>query len=190
MSTLSNASSGAGPAVPQYAGYTQAQHRGHGGRGHDIALRSASSLLSEVFPEGVPSQGVLKSGAQCIAADVRFRALGCERPWHAFIVDDVLYVYVSEFYGTERNFRNAVMALMELAEDVLDCPSVIVVLPKALNAGRSGRQHAQGDGPADEALDTAAAGLVRAFMYSGFELVPPMLYCPSPAYVLLGYDAM
>ncbi|KAJ2709268.1 hypothetical protein H4R19_004339 [Coemansia spiralis] len=178
-STLSNYSGSTDPAV--------LQHCDHAGRGHDIALRSASSLLDEVFPEGVPSQGVLKSGVQCIAADVRFWAAGLGRPWHAFIVDDVLYVYVSEFCGTERNFRDAAMALMELAEDVLACPSVIVALPKVLGGGR---HRTPCDGPADEALNASAATLARAFMYSGFELVPPTLYCPSPAYVLLGYDAM
>ncbi|KAJ2760965.1 hypothetical protein IWQ56_005364 [Coemansia nantahalensis] len=185
---MSNLSSSTGPAVPQHAfgaqTHAQTHHREHAGMSHDVALRSASSLLDEIFPEGVPSQGVLKSGVQCIAADVRFWAAGFERPWHAFIVDDVLYVYVSEFCGSERSFRDALMALMELAEDVLACPSVIVALSKALDSGR------HGDGPADEPLDAATATLVRAFMYSGFELVPPMLYCPSPAYVLLGYDAM
>ncbi|KAJ2497839.1 hypothetical protein GGH96_004794 [Coemansia sp. RSA 1972] len=144
-----------------------------------IALKSASDLLSEIFPSGVPSQGELKAGVRHIAADVRFRAVGCQRPWHAFIVDDVLYVHVSEFGGSERNFRDAIMALMELAEDVLGCLSVVVALPRAI------------DTRAGSALDTdAAATLVRAFMYSGFELVSPMLYCPSPAYILVGYDAM
>ncbi|KAJ2120605.1 hypothetical protein IW147_004942 [Coemansia sp. RSA 720] len=144
-----------------------------------IALKSAADLLSEIFPSGVPSQGELKSGVQHIDADVRFRAVGCQRPWHAFIVDDVLYVHVSEFGGSERNFRDAIMALMELAEDVLGCLSVVVALPRAI------------DTRAGSALDTdAAATLVRAFMYSGFELVSPMLYCPSPAYILVGYDAM
>ncbi|KAI9469588.1 hypothetical protein BX667DRAFT_457045, partial [Coemansia mojavensis] len=73
------------------------------------------------------------------------------------------------------NFRDAIVALMELAEDVLGCSSTIVALPRALNTSLS--------------LDTdAAASLVRAFMYSGFELVSPMLYCPSSAYILVGYD--
>ncbi|KAJ2135277.1 hypothetical protein IW136_004335 [Coemansia sp. RSA 678] len=144
-----------------------------------IALKSAADLLSEIFPSGVPSQGELKSGVRHINADVRFRAIGCQRPWHAFIVDDVLYVHVSEFGGSERNFRDAIMALMELAEDVLGCLSVVVALPRAI------------DTRAGSVLDTdAAATLVRAFMYSGFELVSPMLYCPSPAYILVGYDAM
>ncbi|KAJ2479878.1 hypothetical protein IWW56_002793 [Coemansia sp. RSA 2131] len=144
-----------------------------------IALKSAADLLSEIFPSGVPSQGELKSGVRHIDADVRFRAVGCQRPWHAFIVDDVLYVHVSEFGGSERNFRDAIMALMELAEDVLGCLSVVVALPRAI------------DTRAGSVLDTdAAATLVRAFMYSGFELVSPMLYCPSPAYILVGYDAM
>ncbi|KAJ1945281.1 hypothetical protein FBU59_002355, partial [Linderina macrospora] len=96
---------------------------------HELAIKAANDLQRELFPVGVPSQGVLKTG---VDADVRFRAIGCERPWHGFIVDDVLYIYVSEFYGDEHSFRNAVMALMELAEDVLMCASVIVALPKAL----------------------------------------------------------
>ncbi|KAJ2364493.1 hypothetical protein H4S02_010879 [Coemansia sp. RSA 2611] len=154
----------------------------------EIALKSASDLLSEIFPEGVPSQGELKRGARSIQGDVRFRAMGCQRPWHAFIVDDVLYVHVSEFSGNEHNFRHAVMALMELAEDVLGCASVIVALPRAIDTRAS---PSSSQLPLQPALDTdAAASLVRAFMYSGFELVPPMLYCPSPAYILVGYDAM
>ncbi|KAJ2784532.1 hypothetical protein H4R18_001072 [Coemansia javaensis] len=161
-----SSSASAAGAVPQC---TEGQAQ-RGYVGHDAALRAASELLSELFPEGVPSQGELKSGAGCIAADVRFWAVGCAQPWHAFIVDDVLYVHVSEFCGSERTFRDAVMALMELAEDVLSCCSVIVALTRA-----------DGD---------AATGLARAFMYSGFELVSPMLYCPSPKYILLGYDAM
>ncbi|KAJ1898703.1 hypothetical protein LPJ66_002581 [Kickxella alabastrina] len=149
-------------------------------RNHAIALQSAADLQRELFPHGVPSQGVLKSGARHISADIKFRAIGCERrPWHGFIIDDVLFVYVSEFVASEGSFRTAVMALMELAEDVLGCASVICALPKALSTVSGG--------PVDTA---AAATLVRAFMYSGFELVSQMLYQPSPAYVLVGYDAM
>ncbi|KAJ1943913.1 hypothetical protein EC988_006117 [Linderina pennispora] len=146
---------------------------------HELAIKAANDLQRELFPVGVPSQGVLKSG---VDADVQFRAIGCERPWHGFIIDDVLYVYVSEFYGDEHSFRNAVMALMELAEDVLMCASVIVALPKALTPlSNNGISH----------QDTlAAASLVRAFLYSGFEMVSPLLYQPSPSYVLVGYDAM
>ncbi|KAJ2801391.1 hypothetical protein H4R20_003689, partial [Coemansia guatemalensis] len=191
-------SSSAGMVVPQHTGMTtgqlQTQYNGRMTRTHGLALKSASDLLDEVFPEGVPSQGELKSGIECIEADVRFQMLGNGGPlsaWHGFIVDGVLFVYVPEFSGTEHDFRSAVMALMELAEDVLACSSVIVALPKALQMSSSGNTHptasASGGGLS---LDTAAAAsLVRAFMYSGFELVSPMLYCPSPAYILVGYDA-
>ncbi|KAJ1869619.1 hypothetical protein LPJ55_005234 [Coemansia sp. RSA 990] len=172
-------SSAAGLVVPRHNAASADSMHQHAEQGHmhSLALKSASNLLSEIFPEGVPSQGVLKSGVSCIQADVRFWAAGCQQPWHAFIVDDVLYMYVSEFSGSEFNFRDAIVALMELAEDVLGCSSTIVALPRALNTSLS--------------LDTdAAASLVRAFMYSGFELVSPMLYCPSSAYILVGYDAM
>ncbi|KAJ2161014.1 hypothetical protein GGF46_001816 [Coemansia sp. RSA 552] len=152
---------------------------------HGIALKSASDLLGEIFPEGVPSQGVLKSGVQCIDADVMFTAVGCDRPWHGFIIDDVLYMYVSEFLGSEGHFRQAVMALMELAEDVLLCSSVVVALPRALQALPPQQQALLSPLDAD-----AAASLVRAFLYSGFELISPMLYCPNPSYILVGYDAM
>ncbi|KAJ1645472.1 hypothetical protein LPJ64_002941 [Coemansia asiatica] len=149
-------------------------------RSHDIALKSAADLQREIFPHGVPSQGILKSGQQHIEADIRFRTVGCEdSPWHGFIIDDVLFMYVPEFAGSESSFRTAVMALMELAEDVLFCSSVIIALPRVLSTGA---------GPVVDA--NAAATLARAFMYSGFELVSPLLYQPSPSYVLLGYDAM
>ncbi|KAJ1880645.1 hypothetical protein LPJ57_002120 [Coemansia sp. RSA 486] len=173
-SRINARSTGADAAVAHASAsfYASAEQRK---RSHDLALNSASDLQREIFPLGVPSQGILKSGSQHISANVWFRAVGCEqRPWHGFIIDDVLFVYVSEFAGCENSFRVAVMALMELAEDVLLCSEVIIALPRALSsAGHAG-----------------AASLVRAFMYSGFELVSPMLYQPSPAYVLLGYDAM
>ncbi|KAJ2504660.1 hypothetical protein IWW47_002420 [Coemansia sp. RSA 2052] len=149
----------------------------------DVALQSAADLQREVFPHGVPSQGVLKAGRAHISADVLFSAAGCARssrrsyhrrrhsPWHGFIVDDVLYMYVSEFQGDDQAFRAAVMALMDLAEDVLGCLSVLVALPK-------------------NSSSAAAVSLARAFLYSGFELVSPLLYQPSPAYLLVGYDAM
>ncbi|KAJ2061506.1 hypothetical protein GGI08_002845 [Coemansia sp. S2] len=63
------------------------------------------------------------------------------------------------------------MALMDLAEEVLKCFSVVVALPKNNSSAE-------------------AVSLARAFLYSGFELVSPLLYQPSPAYLLVGYDAM
>ncbi|KAJ2740370.1 hypothetical protein GGI20_005846 [Coemansia sp. BCRC 34301] len=141
--------------------------------GRDVVLQSAADLQREIFPLGVPSQGVLKAGRAHIEADVVFSPMGCvaRRPWHGFIVDDVLYMYVDEFQGNDRAFRTAVMALMDLAEDVLGCLSVLVALPKNPSSA-------------------AAVSLARAFLYSGFELVSPLLYQPSPAYLLVGYDAM
>ncbi|KAJ1963012.1 hypothetical protein GGI12_002299 [Dipsacomyces acuminosporus] len=145
-----------------------------GGQGrvlnHDLVMKSASELLHEIFPQGVPSQGALKQGIACIAADIKFKAVGCgSQPWHGFIVDDVVYMYVTEFFGNDQCFRNAIMALMELTEDVLGCSSLIIALPKTA---------ANSD------------GLARAFLYSGFEIVNPLLYQPSSAYILVGYDAM
>ncbi|KAJ1815233.1 hypothetical protein LPJ56_004629, partial [Coemansia sp. RSA 2599] len=142
-------------------GYESAEERKHN---HDAALKSAADLQRDIFPLGVPSQGVVKSGQQHIAADVLFRAVGCEdRPWHGFILDDVLFMLVPEFVGSEGCFRTAVMALMELAEDVLLCSSVIIALPRALGTGAAAAR--------DATATAAAATLVRAFMYSGFELV-------------------
>ncbi|PIA15733.1 hypothetical protein COEREDRAFT_15997 [Coemansia reversa NRRL 1564] len=199
MSSMSVSSgsvgSSTGLVLPRHAGMTnrmQTRNNGRMARRHGLALKSASDLLDEVFPEGVPSQGVLKAGVECIEADVRFQMLGNGNPlpaWHGFIVDGVLFVYVSEFCGTEQDFRSAVMALMELAEDVLTCSSVIVALPRALQMSSGDVLPTTVSG--GMTLDTAAAAsLVRAFMYSGFEMVSPMLYCPSPAYILVGYDAM
>ncbi|KAJ2881456.1 hypothetical protein H4R27_004075 [Coemansia aciculifera] len=133
-------------------------------------MQAAADLQREVFPHGVPSQGVLKSGRAAISADVLFAAAGCSG-WHGFIVDDVLYVCAPGFHGNEQHFRRAVMALMDLAEDVLKCFSVVVALPKNNSSAE-------------------AVSLARAFLYSGFELVSPLLYQPSPAYLLVGYDAM
>ncbi|KAJ2733112.1 hypothetical protein IW152_003348 [Coemansia sp. BCRC 34962] len=138
---------------------------------HRPAL-SAGDLMKELFPRGVPSQGMLKSGSAHISADIVFTALGCgPSPWRGFIVDDVLFVRAEGFLGNDREFRSAVMALMDLAEEVLSCFSVVVALPKNNSAPE-------------------AVSLVRAFLYSGFELVSPLLYQPSPAYLLVGFDAM
>ncbi|KAJ2029070.1 hypothetical protein H4S04_003639 [Coemansia sp. S16] len=134
-------------------------------------MQAAADLQREVFPHGVPSQGVLKSGRAAISADVLFTAAGCGGGWHGFIVDDILYVYAPGFEGNEQHFRRAVMALMDLAEEVLKCFSVVVALPKNNSSAE-------------------AVSLARAFLYSGFELVSPLLYQPSPAYLLVGYDAM
>lgn len=138
------------------------QHQLGGRRG-----RTAADLQKEIFPEGVPSQGVLKAGAQHIQADVRLQFAGNQCCWHGFVMDDVLYTQVPDFVGDDQQFRNAAMAFMELAEDILGCSSVLVALPKV-----------------------AGATTVRAFMYSGFELVSPLLYQPDPAYILVGYDSM
>ncbi|KAJ2825236.1 hypothetical protein FBU31_003771 [Coemansia sp. 'formosensis'] len=138
-------------------------------RSSSPSMQAAADLLQEVFPHGVPSQGVLKAGRPCIAADVVFTAQGSS-PWQGFVVDDVLYVCADGFHGNDRAFRNAVMALIDVAEEVLACLSVVVALPKNNSA--------------------EAVALARAFMYSGFELVSPLLYQPSPAYLILGYDAM
>ncbi|KAJ1999081.1 hypothetical protein GGI04_004727 [Coemansia thaxteri] len=129
--------------------YQYHHHRAMGeedGRQRDAALQAAADLQREVFPLGVPSQGVLKAGRRHISASLMFAAAGCERrPWRGFIVDDVLYVCATEFCG---------------------------------------------DASAAVSASADAASLTRAFLYSGFELVSPMLYQPSPAYVLVGYDAM
>ncbi|KAJ2720376.1 hypothetical protein GGI07_004641 [Coemansia sp. Benny D115] len=112
-----------------------------------LAFKAAADLQRELFPLGVPSQGVVKAGVQCIAADVQFRATGCERqPWHGFVIDDVLFVYAPEFRASESCFRTAVMALVELAEDVLLCSSIIVALPKTLSSSSSSSSSIGGGG--------------------------------------------
>ncbi|KAJ1792955.1 hypothetical protein LPJ59_004776 [Coemansia sp. RSA 2399] len=148
----------------------------HGSRA--CALRSAAQLQREIFPCGVASQGVMKSGQQCIAADVKFSSASSKDVWHGFIIDDVLYMHVSGvFSGCD--FRTAVTALVELAEETLGCFSVLIALPRAVDTPR------QLVNPV-----ASAATMVRAFLYSGFELVSPLLYQPSDAYILVGYDTM
>ncbi|KAJ1723664.1 hypothetical protein LPJ53_001996 [Coemansia erecta] len=153
----------------------------------EFSLRMAADVQHEVFPHGIPSQGVIKSGPACISASVLFRATSCSPsvPWEGFIIDDVLFVRVPVFAASGAHFRSAVMALIELAEDVLGCASIMIAVPKSLTGTSSSSSVDSSSSSA-----AAAASLVRAFMYSGFELVSPMLYQPSDAYVLLGYDAM
>ncbi|KAJ2368753.1 hypothetical protein IW150_005324, partial [Coemansia sp. RSA 2607] len=145
----------------------------------DFSLKAAADVQMDVFPHGIPSQGVIKSGLACISASVLFRAPACRPslPWEGFIVDDVLFVRVPLFAASGAQFRTAVMALLELAEDVLHCASIMIAVPKTPS-------------PISSLSSADAASLVRAFMYAGFDLVSPMLYQPAEEYVLLGYDAM
>ncbi|KAJ2400729.1 hypothetical protein GGI23_001853 [Coemansia sp. RSA 2559] len=171
-SSISDGSDAETTAAPSRLG-SRSRHSSH-----VRALRSAAQLQSEIFPHGVASQGVMKRGQQWIAADVKFSSAGSKDVWHGFIIDDVLYMYVSGVFGG-CDFRTAVTALVELAEDTLGCFSVLVALPKALETP-----------PRSVDPVASAATMVRAFMYSGFELVSPLLYQPSDAYILVGYDAM
>ncbi|KAJ1679942.1 hypothetical protein EV182_001005 [Spiromyces aspiralis] len=133
-----------------------------------IAFRLARDLATMAFPHGVvTSKGTVSMSE--IDATVVFRADGCDGIWHGFMIDHQMFVHVPDFHGNDHDFRNAKLALMELAEDVLMCKSLVVFMPKA---------------------SPATLNLVRAFLYTGFEMVPPQTYKHDPSYMLVGYDVL
>jgi len=60
-------------------------------------------------------------------------------------------------------FRECVIAIMELAE-LLECVNVVMCVGKT-----------EGD-------------LMRSFVYAGFEMIHPNIYCPKDGFVLLGCE--
>ncbi|RKP12436.1 hypothetical protein BJ684DRAFT_21027 [Piptocephalis cylindrospora] len=95
------------------------------------------------------------------------KATGESCIWDAFILNDCLYLSPPSYQAwAEHEFSSCVVALLELAEEVLECSEVTIVL---------GRHRAD--------LDS----LARAFMYTGFQVVSPVcLGHNSTQYLLLG----
>ncbi|KAL1920509.1 uncharacterized protein VTP21DRAFT_886 [Calcarisporiella thermophila] len=88
--------------------------------------------------------------------------------WTAFVHSGVVFIrppLVGEWIDDE--FKNTIVALLELAEEVLQCGRVVVCLEKK-----------------GEELKT----LVHAFMYIGFQLVTPDIYGYNDRFILVGYD--
>ncbi|KAJ1917158.1 hypothetical protein H4219_003348 [Mycoemilia scoparia] len=133
------------------------------------SMHSANDLASTVFPFGIPSANS-GNGSSKIDASVYFRASRCSNEWwHGFIMDNQLFIYIPNFEGNDRAFRDCSLALMELAEEALQCTNLVVCMPKALSS---------------------TIELVRAFMYTGFEMVSPSVTRHNPNYILVGYDCM
>lgn len=89
--------------------------------------------------------------------------------WEAVIVDNTLFIRVpeqaAEWEADGFGFREAVLAVMELSEGVLNCESMVLVLQKDRND---------------------IAFLLRSFMLCGFELVHPKVYQFNSNLLLVG----
>jgi len=89
--------------------------------------------------------------------------------WDAFIYDDTLFLRspTVELGWTESEFRDSVVAVLELAEESTDCEHIVVAMEKA-----------RGD------LNI----LFRAFLHVGFEIVAPQVYNHDDRFLLVGYQ--
>ncbi|KAI9229720.1 MAG: hypothetical protein DHS80DRAFT_13499, partial [Piptocephalis tieghemiana] len=89
--------------------------------------------------------------------------------WDAFILNGCLYLSPPSYQAwAEHEFSSCVVALLELAEEILGCYEVTILL---------GRHRPD--------LDS----LARAFMYTGFQVVSPVcLGHNSTQYLLLGQE--
>ncbi|RKP40083.1 ornithine decarboxylase antizyme-domain-containing protein [Dimargaris cristalligena] len=88
--------------------------------------------------------------------------------WKAFTRSGTLYIEAAGFAQlSDAEFRDVLLALLELCEDVLYCQAVAMCIDRS---------------------EPTSADLVRAFMYAGFELVNPTVYQHNPAYILMGYE--
>ncbi|KAJ1960002.1 hypothetical protein H4R35_007585 [Dimargaris xerosporica] len=88
--------------------------------------------------------------------------------WQAFTFREILFVAPPSYdLLSDSEFRTSLLAILELAEDHLGCSSVVMCLARS-------QPH--------------SADLVRAFMYTGFEMVHPSVYGHSSKFVLVGYE--
>jgi len=89
--------------------------------------------------------------------------------WRAVVSTNTLFIKVPKSIEWGENdgfgFKECVVAVMELAEEVLECSNLVVCLEKSRNDLTS---------------------LLRAFMFVGFEIVHPSVYNFGETYVLVG----
>ncbi|KAL2917975.1 Ornithine decarboxylase antizyme 2 [Polyrhizophydium stewartii] len=90
--------------------------------------------------------------------------------WPGFILDSVLFVKLPALHSwcpEAMNFQDSILALLELAENCLECSRIVVCLDKSLRSLPS---------------------VIRTFRIMGFELVHPQIYSFGDDYVLCGYE--
>lgn len=89
--------------------------------------------------------------------------------WDAFIYNDTLFLRspTIELGWTESEFRDSVVAVLELAEESTDCKRIVVAMEKSR---------------ADLNM------IFRAFLYVGFEIVAPHIFNHDDRFLLVGYQ--
>ncbi|KAJ1650063.1 hypothetical protein IWQ61_009035 [Dispira simplex] len=135
-----------------------------GGFDADVWKRMLSehTLSRDIFPQTMQPDKWLCISSRC---DILPGGLSV---WKAFVKRDTLFVDATCFDQlSDEGFRTTLLALLELAEDVLQCASIVMCAPRS---------------------NPQSSDLVRAFMYAGFELVHPGTYRHSPNYLLVGYE--
>ncbi|KAJ3107237.1 Ornithine decarboxylase antizyme 2 [Phlyctochytrium planicorne] len=92
-----------------------------------------------------------------------------ESCWPAFISRGTLFLMVpnsdGDLVSSGFGFKESVAAVLELAEDVLDCTSVVICLDKTRSD---------------------LSEILRAFLFVGFEVVHPSVYAVNSKFVLVG----
>jgi len=83
--------------------------------------------------------------------------------WIGCVTNGTMFVEVPADNVWQNEFRECVIAVMEMAE-LLECHTVVICVAKT------------------------AVDLMRSFMYAGFEMVHPDMYCHKEDYVLLGCE--
>ncbi|KAJ3219265.1 Ornithine decarboxylase antizyme 1 [Dinochytrium kinnereticum] len=105
----------------------------------------------------------------CITSRLSGRRDANLSSWPAFISKGTLFLKVPnsdcDLVTSGFGFKESVAAVLELAEEVLDCSNVVICLDK-------GRPD--------------LAQILRAFLFVGFEIVHPSVYNFSSCYVLVG----
>ncbi|KAI8929904.1 hypothetical protein BC831DRAFT_508780 [Entophlyctis helioformis] len=90
--------------------------------------------------------------------------------WPGFIFDSVLFAKLppaSHWNSDADSFNSSILALLELAENCLDCTRVVVCLDKSL---------------------FNLPSVLRMFRLIGFELVHPQVYSFGDDFVLCGFE--
>jgi hypothetical protein len=89
-------------------------------------------------------------------------------PCQAFISDSTVFLSAPVILQ-DGCFQSCITHLLELAEEKTGCENLVVVIDR-------------------RNLDTEFKNLLRAYMYSGFQMVNPSVYGQEPGFVLLGYE--
>jgi len=86
--------------------------------------------------------------------------------WSAFITRGTLYIKVPNLSNLQQNvFKESVVSVLELAEDMLGCQNIVVCLEKSRED---------------------LSNLLRAFLFVGFEVIHPSVFNLGKQFVLVG----